>query len=57
MTTSYWARETEIMDGVLEQPDVVQALRNALSTFDPVRVESEADAFVDALLAPIAFSA
>ncbi|KAI7095122.1 hypothetical protein KC352_g39202 [Hortaea werneckii] len=46
----YWRKEGEIMKDVFEQPETLEAQRNALRRLDTVRVGREADAYVDSVL-------
>lgn len=46
----YWAKEGEIMRDVFEQPETVEAQRNALKRLDIVRVGREAESYVDSIL-------
>lgn len=43
----YWVKEGEVMKDVFEEPEVLEAQRNALKRNDMTRVQREADAFLD----------
>ncbi|KAF2480256.1 hypothetical protein BDY17DRAFT_303520 [Neohortaea acidophila] len=47
---SYWVKEGEVMKDVFEQPEVLQAQRNALARVDINRIGTEADAYIDSIL-------
>lgn len=50
---AYWVKEGEVMKDVFEEPEVLEAQRNALKRLDMVRIGREAEAFVDNCLAPL----
>lgn len=49
-TNGYWVKEGEVMRDVLEEPEVVEALRGACRRLDVVRVGREAEGFVEGVL-------
>ncbi|TKA24692.1 hypothetical protein B0A50_05680 [Salinomyces thailandicus] len=48
--TDYWTKEGEIMKDVFEQPETLEAQRNALKRLDTTRVGREAEAYIDSIL-------
>lgn len=52
----YWVKEGEVMKSVYEEPDVVEAQRNALKRTDPTRVGREADAYLETILGGVQVS-
>ncbi|KAI5359998.1 hypothetical protein Slin15195_G118600 [Septoria linicola] len=46
----YWTKESEIMKDVMEQPEVLEAQRNALRRIDSVGTGREAEQFIDHVL-------
>ena len=46
----YWVKESEVMKDVFEEPEVLEAQRNALRRLDASRVGREADTYLDTLL-------
>ncbi|KAK0281114.1 hypothetical protein LTR91_000293 [Friedmanniomyces endolithicus] len=53
----YWVKEREVMKDVFEQPEVVEAQRNALRRIDIVRIGREAEAYVDSVLGGVRVAA
>jgi len=49
----YWVQEGEVMKDVFEQPEVLEAQRNALRRLDVVRVGRDAEAYIDNVLSGI----
>jgi hypothetical protein len=45
----YWVKEGEVMNHVFEQPEVIEAQRNALRRLDINRIRREADGYVDGI--------
>ena len=52
-TGDYWNKESEIMRDVFEQPDVLEAQRNALKRIDINRISREAEAYIETILAGV----
>lgn len=52
-TDEYWVKEGEVMKNVFEEPEVLEAQRNALKRLDMTRIGREADAYVDTILGNI----
>lgn len=48
----YWRKEGEVMKDVMEEPEVLEAQRNALKRLDTTRVGRDAEQFVDTILGP-----
>ncbi|EME44378.1 hypothetical protein DOTSEDRAFT_80138 [Dothistroma septosporum NZE10] len=48
----YWFKESEVVKDVLEDPEVLEAQRNALRRIDTVRAGRDAEAFMNAVLGP-----
>ncbi|KAK4496574.1 hypothetical protein PRZ48_012554 [Zasmidium cellare] len=48
----YWRKEGEVMKDVFEEPEVLEAQRNALKRLDTVRVQRDAEGFVETILGP-----
>lgn len=48
----YWLKESEVMRDIHEEPEVLEAQRNALRRIDTVRIGREAEAFVSNVLGP-----
>lgn len=46
----YWVKEGEVMKDVFEEPEVLEAQRNALKRVDATRVGREADDYLDTIL-------
>jgi hypothetical protein len=46
----YWVKEGEVMKDVFEQPEVLEAQRNALRRIDMMRVGREAEVYIDSIL-------
>ena len=46
----YWVKEGEVMKDVFEEPEVLEAQRNALRKIDVTRIGREADAYLDTIL-------
>lgn len=49
----YWIKDGEVNADLLEQPEVLEAQRNALRRIDVTRVGREAEAFVDTVLGSV----
>ncbi|KXL43482.1 hypothetical protein M433DRAFT_135782 [Acidomyces richmondensis BFW] len=49
----YWLQEGEVMKDVFEQPEVLEAQRNALRRLDVVRVGRDAEAYIDNILSGV----
>lgn len=47
---AYWVKEGEVMKDVFEEPEVLEAQRNALRRVDIVRVGREAENYLDSIL-------
>ncbi|KAK3710073.1 hypothetical protein LTR37_010504 [Vermiconidia calcicola] len=47
---AYWAKEGEVMRDVFEEPEVLEAQRNALKRLDVTRVGREAEGYIDSVL-------
>ena len=47
---SYWIKESEVMKDVFEEPEVLEAQRNALRRLDVTRVGLEAESYIDTIL-------
>ncbi|KAF2161635.1 hypothetical protein M409DRAFT_59019 [Zasmidium cellare ATCC 36951] len=48
----YWRKEGEVMKDVFEEPEVLEAQRNALRRLDTARVGRDAEGFVETILGP-----
>ncbi|KAK5133954.1 hypothetical protein LTR08_007074 [Meristemomyces frigidus] len=46
----YWVKESEVMKDVFEEPEVLEAQRNALRRIDIVKIGREADSYVQTIL-------
>ncbi|TKA79877.1 hypothetical protein B0A55_03664 [Friedmanniomyces simplex] len=49
----YWIKESEVMKDIFEQPEVVEAQRNALRRIDITRIGREAEAYIDSVLGAV----
>ena len=47
---SYWVKEGEVMEDVFEEPEVLEAQRQALLKLDVTRVGQEAETYLDTVL-------
>lgn len=48
----YWVKETEVMKDVFEEPEVLEAQRNALRRIDVASVQREAEGFLGTVFGP-----
>ena len=46
----YWVKESEVMKNVFEEPEVLEAQRNALRRLDIANIGREADAYIETML-------
>jgi len=53
VTEEYWRKEGEVMKDVFEQPEVLEAQRNALARLDMARIARQAEGYVDAVLSGV----
>lgn len=49
---AYWRKEGEVMKDVMEEPEVLEAQRNALRRLDTTRVSRDAEQFIETILGP-----
>lgn len=50
MVEDYWIKEQEVMRDVFEEPEVVEAQRNALRRLDIVRIGRDAETYVESIV-------
>ena len=52
----YWVKEGEVMKDVFEEPEVLDAQRQALKSIDVARVSREAETYLDSILGNARFA-